>query len=322
MTTRMAYEQLLEKLRPTLEELDAMRQSAFLNIFITTGGFSVIWIPIWFLVGGIHIGKDSISLLIAPIAAVASMSSWFFTRDLRKQFKAHVIRQFIKLIDPSFLYQPDSCIHSSDYKYSGIFQKAYDSYRGDDYVCGQIGDTNLAFSEIETSYKTGSGNSRRTVTIFHGLFAIADFQKNFTGSTYVLPDEAEANLGWIGQQLQGMNTSHGELIKLEDPEFEKLFVVYGDDQIESRYILSTSLMQRITRFRQKANVKVSIAFRGSKLYVAIHRNRDLFEPSLLTSYLKEGALDCYMEDLELIMGMVDDLNLNVNIWQYTQRKAV
>ena len=49
----------------------------------------------------------------------------------------------------------------------------------------------------------------------------------------------------IGQKLQSFTTafSKRQLIKLEDPEFEKLFAVYGDDQIEARYILTPALMQ-------------------------------------------------------------------------------
>ena len=44
-------------------------------------------------------------------------------------------------------------------------------------------------------------------------------------------------------------SSHGELVKLEDPEFEKSFVVYSGNQTEARYILSTSLMRRILDYK-------------------------------------------------------------------------
>ena len=72
---------------------------------------------------------------------------------------------------------------------------------------------------------------------------MADFNKNFNGHTVVLPDTAEKILGKFGQSLQSMS-SRGELVKLEDPEFEKEFCVYGDDQVEARYILSPALMKR------------------------------------------------------------------------------
>ena len=52
-----------------------------------------------------------------------------------------------------------------------------------------------------------------------------------------------------------MECCRGELIKMEDVAFERGVVVYGDDQIEARYILSTSLMERILAYKKKAIVQ-------------------------------------------------------------------
>ena len=55
----------------------------------------------------------------------------------------------------------------------------------------------------------------------------------------VLPDVAERCFGsLIGNFFQKMNFSDGSLVKLENPDFEKLFSVYSHDQIEARYILT------------------------------------------------------------------------------------
>jgi hypothetical protein len=36
-----------------------------------------------------------------------------------------------------------------------------------------------------------------------------------------------------------------EKIELEDPEFEKIWDTYGEDQIEARYVLTTAFMERL-----------------------------------------------------------------------------
>jgi hypothetical protein len=309
---------LVSKLRPALVELEEMRVSALRQVLISTVGFALLWSAVWF-----HYLPNAASIkpVIIGIVLAGSLSHWYFTRDLRRIFKDKVIRQFITLFGENFRYDPERHIDHDDYDTSGIFRTAYDNYQGDDYVEGRLDDTDLRFSEIKTTYTTG-GKNRQTVTIFHGLFAIADFAKPFRGTTYVLPDVAESSFGWLGRQLQSANHSHGELIKMEDPAFEKLFVVYGSDQIQSRYILSTSLMERMTRYREKAGVKVSFAFKDARLYIAIHRNRNLFEPGLWRSYLEAGSLDSYINDLQLIMDVVDDLHLNLNIWSTDQRQAM
>ena len=86
-------------------------------------------------------------------------------------------------------------------------------------------------------------------TLFRGLFFTAKFAKNFPNRTFVLPND-------LSNRVPLVNYWRGENIKLEDLEFDRLFRVYGDDQIESRYILSTSLMQRLVDFNRKAKRKV------------------------------------------------------------------
>ena len=105
-----------------------------------------------------------------------------------------------------------------------------------------------------------------------------------------------------------------QLIKLEDPEFEKFFVVYGGDQIEARYILSTSLMKRITDFKKKTGEQIYLSFIRGRVYVAISRSENLFEPSVFKTLLAFSTIQKYFEDLELAIGIVDELNLNTRIW--------
>jgi hypothetical protein len=191
--------------------------------------------------------------------------------------------------------------------------------RGDDLVEGVIGRTNIRFSEVHAEYKTHStdrhGHRRRRYnTIFKGLFFIGDFNKRFYGKTLVLPDSAERLLGSVGSILQSVNRSRGELIKMDNPEFEKHFVVYGDDQIESRYVLSTSLLQRILDFRKKTGRRVYLSFVGSEVFVAVPYRKSLFEPSVFTRVTSFKGAHAHFEDLSLALGIVDDLNLNMRIW--------
>jgi hypothetical protein len=103
-------------------------------------------------------------------------------------------------------------------------------------------------------------------------------------------------------------------VKLEDPEFEREFVVYSSDQVEARYILSTSLMKRIVDFRRSCDKKLHLSFINSQVNVAISFKRNLFEPKLFSTLLDFGPIQEYFEDLCLAVGIVEDLNLNMRIW--------
>jgi hypothetical protein len=111
-----------------------------------------------------------------------------------------------------------------------------------------------------------------------------------------------------------MNVFRGQLVKLEDPEFEKLFAVYADDQIEARYVLSTSLMARIADFKKRTGRRIYLSFIRSQVYVAVSFAKNVFEPKIFQTALDFEAVREYLENLQLAIGIVDDLNLNTRIW--------
>ncbi|MBN1492795.1 MAG: DUF3137 domain-containing protein, partial [Candidatus Omnitrophica bacterium] len=244
---------------------------------------------------------------------------WFFTRDYTSEFKFRVIQRIVHFIDPGLVYSATECVDEGTYMMSNLFPHRIDRYQGDDLVKGQIGSTTIKFSELHTQYKTTSTDSKghtRTHwhTIFKGLFFEGDFNKHFKGRTLVLPDSAEKFFGNLGNLFQSWNSTRGELIKLEDPEFEKMFVVYGNDQIEARYILSTSLMKRICDFKKKSRRNVHLSFIASKVFVAVSYYKNLFEPKVFATLLDFKPVQEYFEDLQLAIGIVEDLNLNTRIW--------
>jgi hypothetical protein len=148
----------------------------------------------------------------------------------------------------------------------------------------------------------------RTNLIFKGLFFKAKFNKNLRTVTIVQPKVINAN-------IHALNHAKKQVIKLEDPEFAKFFTVYGDDQIEARYVLSTSLMDKIVNFRKKTNRNIYISFVDDMIYIAIEEavENNIFDPNLYKSVLRFAPLREYFETLNLMLGIVEDLNLDRRI---------
>ena len=248
-------------------------------------------------------------------AAIWTVVLKLFTKNYVSDFKSKVIDKIVEFIDPNLQYQKDGHVGESEFISCEIFKRKPDRYKGDDRIIGTLGLTKLQFSEIHAEYVTRDSRGRATYhTIFKGLLFVADFNKNFSGKTVVLPDKAEKIFGQLGSMMQSWNKGRGQLIKLEDPQFEKLFVVYGDDQVQARYILSTSLMKRIVDFKKKSRKSVYLSFIGSKIFVAIAYSKDLFEPRIFKTLLNFEPIREYYQDLQLALGIVEDLNLNLRIW--------
>jgi len=299
-----------------LEVLEQKRRQLVRKLLIIGAALLCAVIVVIFLVGRSQSETRVLFLfpIVAAVALVAAAALAVASKNYVAEFKSFVIGKIVRFVDEDLIYEPNSCVRQSTFVLSKIFTTEPNRYKGDDLVHGKVGATRIMFSEVNAERVTGSGRNRHRYTIFRGLFFVGDFNKNFAGQTIVIPDTAELLFGRIGQTLQSLNVFRGQLVKLEDPEFEKDFVVYGSDQIEARYILSTSLMQRMVEFRKKAQRDVYFSFVGSMVFVAISYKRGLFEPRIFRTALDFEPIREHFEDLQLAVGIVDDLNLNTRIW--------
>jgi len=260
-------------------------------------------------------------VLLIPFGLLIYVSVLHYTnyKHYRTEFKNQIIERLVKHIDPSLHYDYTNRISTGEFLKSKIFLNRIDRANGEDYITGTLGKTQVEFSELHMEYKTESTDSkgrRQTQwhTIFKGVFFIADFNKNFKTETIVLNDNWEGILGRFARKIQKLNISRPKLIQLENPEFEKMFQVFGEDQIESRYILSPALMERLVNFRNKTNMKISLSFIDSKIYIAMPISKNLFEPRVWNTVLDFDFIQNQLYYLKLFTGIVEELNLNTRIW--------
>ena len=305
-------------LKQNLQNLDKLRKEILQHIkkYVLIGVLGGV------VIGCIGVIIDFIFILpifLIPFIIFAIVKVNPLWKNYYKRFKSEIIEEIIKFINPNLKYNSTEKISQNTYKLSGIFLQGVDRYSGDDYVSGLNGETQIEFSELHTQYKTVTYDSKgrrqeHWHTIFRGIFFSADFNKNFNAKTFVLTDTAEKLFGFLGTKLQKVNKSHGSLVKLEDPKFEKKFVVYSDDQTEARYLLSPSLMSRVIDFVEKSKKNIQLSFVESRLFIAIPFSKSLFEPRLFGEIIGLNNIIDYYEDLNLAIDLVDDLNLNIRIW--------
>lgn len=270
------------------------------------------------------------ALVILAILATGIWYAWLAgpMNQYRNDFKQQVIQRLVKLYDENLSYNPTGGISQQEFRNSLIYQHSIDRYSNEDLIYGLLGKTAVRFSEVHAEYKTTTTDSKGNRhthwhTIFKGVFFVADFNKHFQGRTIVQPDHLESAWGGVGSWLQSLTAkaqvgSHkGQLVKLEDPTFERLFAVYSTDQVEARYILSTSLMQRLVEFHDRVGRPLALSFIDSKLHIAIPNNKNLFEPPSIwfgSALMTQQEVQTYFDDIKLAAAIVEDLNLNLRIW--------
>jgi len=302
---------------PVLEELEKQRKAIkqkfiFITIVLISSFFTIFLL---FFSQNIHTMEfllTTISITIAILTYIYKKLSSNFVED----FKNNIIGPLIKNIGPNLNYLKNKHVKQNLFERSKIFTSNIDKYEGNDYVYGQVDGVKIELSDICAQKKYQDDNNRKSwETIFEGIFIIAAFNKEFKSNTVILPDHAQNVFGSVvGNWLQANNVSRDSLTKLDDPEFEKEFVVYSQDQIEARYILTHSFMRRILEFQKKSKQKIHISFIKNHIHIAISYNKDLFEPSIFRSLLEYKISMEYVQTLHLCLGVVEELKLNHKLW--------
>ena len=104
-----------------------------------------------------------------------------------------------------------------------------------------------------------------------------------------------------------------EKVKLESLEFENKFIVYSSDQVEARYILTPSFMERLVNLQDLMGDRTSYSFVDTNVYVAIPISDELFEPSVFSEN-DYNRLGDYYNTVHIVFDIIDELNLNLRIW--------
>jgi len=303
-------------LKPDLEIIDRDRKKVnkrALTIISATEAAVILEIVL------IPSAAEMLKGFIPMITGFAGLvSTGIVSKNYRKEYKSKIIAKITSFLDEGMVYTPEAMVPVSEFIKSDIFSLSVDSYTGEDHFRGKIGKTDIEFSEVTAKHlnitHTEKGTKEEYTTIFRGIFIVADFNKKFLTHTLVLPDTAEKLFGKFGQTLQSIGAGKKKLVRLENPEFEKEFCVYGEDQVEARYIITPSLMERILIYKRKWKSKISLSFVDSKVYLAINMNKNLFETRIFRPVADYSFMEENLRFLILLTEIVEDLNLNTRIW--------
>ena len=192
-------------------------------------------------------------------------------------------------------------------KKTGIYER-YDTILPDDVISGSYNGVPFVLSDVDIHYEEGSGKNRHTVYVLEGIFLAIEIEKSYKGETIIKTDKI----------LQAKEIKGKKAVKLEDVEFEKSFEVYGTDQIESRYLLTTSFMQRLLEYKSKKKCGIEVVFSKEtglheNMFFFIHTLKNHFELPTNVSLLNQDLFYSLVREITDIMEIVEALKLDQNI---------
>lgn len=246
-------------------------------------------------VGGIAIG------IIVPLALSFTIVKWLSKR-FEKKLKERVMPDLMQAFG-NFTWTKQQVVDTYTIRRTTLYER-FEWKEDDDNFFGSYKGIDINIDECKLKYETrDKNNNRHEHTEFEGVIVQLTLPRHFKAHTI------------IRQRILMLNKKVYEEIKLEDPEFMKMYFVDGSDQVESRYLLTTAFMERFKNVKRAFGAKgLEASFNGNELIMAIRTDKDLFSLGNIYRPLADTKqFTTLLEEFISILAIVDELKLNQNI---------
>ena len=305
MTEEKTYSQMrkefqevfFKKISPGLSKYESERLRQFGYTRAVKIAALIIILVLVFLTKQIDIG------LIVFICCIAGAVCFGLKEKFENEIKQKIMPYVCKCLgDLKWKYA--QCSFEQLLCKSGIIDR-YNRVSYDDSFTGIYKDINYEICETSFYYTTGTGKNSSTRTVFKGVMIKLDMNKSFTGNTVIRPDT-------LKHASPAANLKH---TTLEDVVFEKKFDVFTDDEVEARYLITPSFMERLNNMKTAFSAdRVSCAFYDKYLLVGLHTSKDLFSIGSLKEPVNDGKQFFTMfEEILSIIKLIDHFKLNQKI---------
>ena len=230
----------------------------------------------------------------------------------------------------------------------GLFP-AYIRRRDDDFFSGTYKD--VPFKIVETTLRGKPDGSKKEKTIFQGVLVLFQTPKK-TNSTTVIKQKLHISLkqqifrklllivyvflsglyiiffnltlvcilllffgiplAFCGFLMYLNNLKDSKSVKLESTDFNKKFNITSSDQVEARYLITPSFMERLLKLETAFNADtVNCSFRENSVMFALGTNKNLFElGSLYIKAENPKSIQNFYNEFSSIIKMIEYFKLD------------
>ena len=264
----------------------------------------------------LDLGIESLSFLVMSILAIIGTRDefyeWIFERKAERflmRYKELYLKPYIESL--GFSYKMGALFQEKEVRQSEIFD-GFDRFRADDLVCANVDGVDFMFCDIRLEKDIGTGIpfifKNNYATFFEGPFFVANFNKKICSDVFVF-----SNTTLPPSELQHKLLG-GREIPIDNADFNQNFTIYANDAMTVMYVLTPMLMEKILSLKQLVKSNISLSFKQNKIYIAIARGADSFEPSLDQPILNARIAKDIKADLDAMLQIVKILKLNEKIW--------
>lgn len=167
----------------------------------------------------------------------------------------------------------------------------------EDQITGAAHGANFKLHEAHLEQRNNSDSGSNYSTVFRGILMTLDFPMTFTGTTLVLRQNKIFNFKRKGNLKR---------VGLADPVFEKAFEAFGSDQVEARYLLTPTFMQRLLDLESIFSGKnLKAAFQNGQLMIVIEAGNQFEVGSMFQTLTDRKRTEKLITEIGLVFDIVD-----------------
>lgn len=250
-----------------------------------------------------------ILMILGFVFCMLSIVMFFKSSKVIKYYKdnyrASILDYLLKGYEYSF--SSNEGIEENIFKDSG-FAGYYEDYDGSDKLRVNIPNDDgsnsgcyLTLCDLDvTKTERDSDGDSRTVTVYNGVFGYVEFPFEFKCILSI-----DSFYRKKGIKLERVN--------LEDIKFNNKFKVYSEDQVESRYILTPDMMDKLMNLEENfKGLKITIV--NNKMYIGA-TGINLFELSSIKDGNVSTLFENFYDEIKVILDIINEIKNNDKVFK-------
>ncbi len=283
---------------PFLEEREALRKSAIRKTLIGSAVFAVIAIAVSAYIFKID-GASFPAVLYPAMGLLAACLGLFaiLTNKVRTATKDKIVGGICGYVGWSFLAKVTQSPDLTDWQTLGLLpkEKIFNNTRMsfEDQISGGAHGAEFQSTEIHIERKS----DKKWVTVMRGQVMSMSFPRKFLGKTAVLRDK---------KMFQSKKRGDMKRVGLVDPVFEKIFEAYGTDQVEARYLLTPTFMQRLVDLEKSVSGKnIRFGFIGGRLLIVVETPNQFEAGNMFMPLTRPDRTQKILDEIAAVYDVID-----------------
>ena len=178
--------------------------------------------------------------------------------QFQKGFRENVLDILLKGIGYDLKLNLEKPLTKSQFLKGKLFT-SFNDYSAEELFEGTIDKIPVKFTEVHLQSKS----RYRSYTVFRGFYSNFNYSLGNGLVIDVIQDESGDR-----EFLQKLNLKRDKLVKIEDEDFEKKYVVYSNEPELAKDLISTSFIKNLTDFSESFNSLVYFSIRNGQVHMA------------------------------------------------------